>query len=379
MVGVTLIITLLPFRFARPESWRVLLYGNALDLVANVLLFVPLGFLYQLAASHFARHSALRVLAVGSVISSAIEVAQLFEVERYSTVADVFANAVGAGLGAWLSMVASRRLSSGEQVVGRLSLELPLMGLIYLLIPLLWLGALASGGDALHAWPSILLAVFGGSILGGLQRHHFGPDRRVRLRNAVGSAVVWYVAGTFPLVSQHLAVVLTGAAIAGALAYWRATHAAGDARIDRRYEVPVLLAAAPAFGVYLVMLSVTPIVGGVGAWVMGLGFPGVATEWTKTEILRLLECVAAFTLLGYMVAEHRGRVLTRFRLVVPRLLTVVSATSVIGEGLRGFHAAHGASLARLLLLVVAGLYGGWLYHLQRRHVLALIRPESRTE
>jgi hypothetical protein len=131
--------------------------------------------------------------------------------------------------------------------------------------------------------------------------------------------------------------------------------------------------------VYLVMLSVTPIVGGVGAWVMGLGFPGVATEWTKTEILRLLECVAAFTLLGYMVAEHRGRVLTRFRLVVPRLLTVVSATSVIGEGLRGFHAAHGASLARLLLLVVAGLYGGWLYHLQRRHVLALIRPESRTE
>ena len=146
MLGVTLIITLLPFQFDWPSRWRVMFTGGAIDVVANVLLFLPLGFLFRLARRAEFRHSTLTVLWVGALLSMAIESAQLFERTRYTSVLDVTTNA----LGAWLGALAFDRLAPRARVdgalVGRLALELPLMGLIYLMIPLLWLNALASPG-----------------------------------------------------------------------------------------------------------------------------------------------------------------------------------------------------------------------------------------
>jgi hypothetical protein len=47
----------------------------------------------------------------------------------------------------------------------------------------------------------------------------------------------------------------------------------------------------------------------------------------------------------------------------------------VGEGARGYHAGHGASLARGLVLLAATLYGGWLYYLQREHVVQVLSGE----
>ncbi len=371
MVGITLIITLLPFRFARPDAWRIMWEGTTLDVVANVLLFLPLGFLYRLATRHHRRHSVLRVLWVGAVISATIEVTQLFEVERYSSLYDVLANAAGAWLGAAAADWASGRLGRDEEVVGRLSLELPLMGLVYLMIPLLWLNALANGGDDQHALLSLLIAVFGGSVVGGLQRNHFGPDRQLPLRTAVGGAGIWYLAGSFPLLASKPLFVAAGVVTASALAWWRGSRGS-EPRPDRRYEIAVLVTALPAFVAYLLMLAGGPLASGMGPWRGDLGFPGVASEWSRVEILRLLELVAAFTLAGYAVAEHRGRVETRFRTALLRLSVALGGGALMIELLRGFEPELGASAARMLLVFGAGLYGAWLYHLQRRHILLLI-------
>ena len=372
MVGVTVIITLLPFRFAWPHAWRVLLTGNVVDVVANILMFVPLGFLYRLGTRHHRRHTALRVLWIGAIVSSAIESAQLFELERFTSPLDVATNALGAWLGALASDRAAYRLREGDAIVGRLSLELPLMGLVYLMVPLLWLNALAAGGDQVHAGLSVLVAVFGASILGGLQRCHFGPDRGVRPRSTGVATCLWYAAGAFPLLPQAPWVVAAGGVAAGALAWVRgAVGAEGHVR-ERRYEVAVLMSAVPAYATYLAVLGGWPVVEAAGPWSAGLGFPGVAAEWTKLEILRLLELVAAFTLLGYMVAEYRGRVIAGFKQAFPRLFLWSVAVSLAIEGLRGFHAGHGASGARAAVLLSASLYGGWLYYLQRSHVMQLL-------
>lgn len=375
MLGVTLIITLLPFQFRRPETWRVMMTGDAVDIVANVLMFVPLGFLYRLGTRHHARHTTLRVLWIGAIVSSAIESAQLFEIERYTSPLDIGTNALGAWFGALAADHAASRLREGDAMVGRFSLELPLMGLIYLIIPLLWLNALAAGSDAFHASLSVLVAVFGASILGGLQRGHFGPDRSVAPQTTAAATMVWYVAGTFPLLPREPGVVAIGAAVAGLLAWRRGAVGYPGEGIERRYEVPVLRSALPAYVAYLAILGASPLLGGVGAWSLGLGFPGVATEWTKVEILRLLELVAAFTLLGYMIAEFRGRVLERYADAFPRLVTWTSGACLAIEMARGFDAGRGASLARALLLLAASLYGGWLYYLQRAHIRHLLGTE----
>jgi glycopeptide antibiotics resistance protein len=377
LLGVTLIITLLPFQFDRPTEWRIMLTGTPVDVAANVLLFVPLGFLFRLASVHHGKHAAMRVLGGGMLLSMAIECAQLFEIERYSSPIDVVTNAFGAWLGAVACDRASRHVSFDHAVVGRLSLELPLMGLVYLTVPLLWLNALASGPDVEHAGLSLLIAAFGAAIVGGLQRHHFRPVHGVGAARVSATFVVWFLAGTFPLLPTRPAWVLTGATV-GALLVWRKGRATSNQE-QRRYEIPVLRSAVPSYGTFLLLLAATPLIGGVGLWEMGIGFPGVATEWTKIEILRLLELVAAFTLAGYMVAEYRGRVDTTLLASLGRVTLASVVAALLTEFVRGFHAGHGASLSRGVLLISAGAYGGWLYNLQREHIMRLLaasRPAS---
>ena len=378
MLGVTLIITLLPFHFDWPARWRVMFTGGPVDVIANVLLFIPLGFLFQLARRNVHRHSTLTVLWIGALLSMAIESAQLFERERFTSLLDVTTNALGAWIGALTFDRVARTTRVDGRMIGRLSLELPLMGLVYLLIPLLWLNATSSGGQVERGLLALLLGVFGAGLLGGMQRHHFGPTRGLDSRATAGGAVIWFLAGGFPSLPSRPGVFLGGAVVVGAAAWWHGTRPFTLTANNRRFEVPLLISAAPAYGAYLALLTLLPLVEGVADWRMGFGFPGVASEWTKIEILRFLELVAAFTLLGYMIAEYRGRVVHRYSGAIPRLLGWGVTVAVLGEGVRGLHAGHGASAARGVLLLAATLYGGWLYYLQRQHVLHLLAEDPPT-
>ncbi len=377
LLGVTLIITLLPFQFGRPLSWRVMVTGDALDVVANVLLFVPLGFLFRLASSNRHRHSTMQVLWFGALLSSAIEVAQQFERERYTSLLDVLANATGAWVGAQASDRLASRLARGDALVGRFSLELPLLGLLYLMVPLLWLNALASGDAREHAALSLLIGAAGATVAAGVHRHHLGPERGVAARSTALLAALWFMAGAFPLLRGHSVIVGGGALLVGAFSWVLSRRPLPELRgCERRYEIRVLISCVPAFACYLAFLGAGPLLAGPGAWQWGFGFPGVAVEWTRTEILRLLELVAAFTLAGYAVAEHRGRVFQSYRSAVRRIASFGMAAALLVEGLRGFHAGHGASVARACVLVASGLYGGWLYYLQRRQVLRLLNRSA---
>lgn len=377
MLAVTLIITLLPFQFDWPTRWRVMFTGGVVDIVANVLLFMPLGFLFQLARREGFRHSTLSVLWIGALLSMAIESAQLFERERYASVLDVTTNAAGAWLGAWAFGRLAPRTKVDGALIGRLSLELPLMGLIYLLVPLLWLDALAAGGLMERGVMMVLLGVFGASLLGGIQRHHFGPNRGFGATGTAVGAVVWFLAGTFPALPVRPSVVGAATLLVGGLALVQGRRPLGSATANRRFEVPVLLSAAPAFSAYIVVLTAAPLLEGIGGWQVGFGFPGVASTWTKLQILRFLELVAAYTLLGYMVAEFRGRVITQYRPALGRLATWGVCAAFAGEAVRGFHEGHGASIARGAVLLASLLYGGWLYYLQRAHVVRLIDEAAR--
>ncbi|MGW6728536.1 VanZ family protein [Nocardia sp. NPDC055029] len=79
---------------------------------ANLVLFVPLGFLLPL---RFPRLSgALRMTGVGALLSATLEVAQyVLDLGRVSSVDDVLMNAAGAGVGALLATVHVARRESG--------------------------------------------------------------------------------------------------------------------------------------------------------------------------------------------------------------------------------------------------------------------------
>src|SRR4030095_10544697 len=79
---VTAVITLAPFRFARPIEAHVSWLVDPGDRVANVLLFLPLGFLFRMATRASAGTGHWPTLGAALLVSGALETLQLFRSEE---------------------------------------------------------------------------------------------------------------------------------------------------------------------------------------------------------------------------------------------------------------------------------------------------------
>ena len=369
---ITAVVTLLPFEFAFPTRPRVMLSGGLFDIVANVGLFVPLGFLYAVARQDQNIRPG-RVFLIALLASSAIESVQLFEVTRFASLSDILANGSGAYLGAVLQQRLARRIAMDARTVGRLSLELPLMGLVYLLVPLLWLDGLAGGDSAMPLWPLLALGLFGASLLSAAQRYHFGPNHLLSRRAMVGVACGWFLLGAFPGLAPRASIVMFVMIAAIAAFVWvRSPDRSGARSINRRFESRALSEAAPFYAAYLLLL-VAPVAGfSASSWHGALGFAAMRGNLGTAPVLHVVEAVAAFTLLGFMLAEFRGRREARFRDGVVHVTIWCGAAALAAEMLEGFRQDGGASGARWALLVIGALYGSWLYQLQRAHVRRLL-------
>jgi len=369
---ITAVVTLLPFEFALPTQPRVVVFGGLLDILANVGLFIPLGFLYAVARQD-ANVPASRIFVVAVVASAAIEAVQLFEVTRFASLSDVLANGAGAYVGAVLQRGLSRRIAMDARTVGRLSLELPLMGLVYLLLPLLWLDGLAGVDSATPLWPLLALGFFGASLLSAVQRYHFGPNRLMTRPMMAGAACGWFLLGAFPGLAPRASIVLLlMLAAVGAFVWVRSPSVSSSRPINRRFESKALWEASPFYAAYLLLL-VAPVAGySASLWRGAWGFGATTVGWGSSAVLHTVETVAAFTLLGYMLAEFRGRREGRFREGAAYIAGWVGLVALSAEVLEGFRVDGGASGVRWLILVVAAVYGAWLYHLQRAHVRRLL-------
>jgi glycopeptide antibiotics resistance protein len=158
MTLVIAAITLIPFGFRTPQRIAVSFAGSAADISQNIVLFVPLGFFFQLTRRRTGWRPLLKAFCYGLLVSAAVEACQLFLPGRVSSPVDVASN----GLGAFLGAAAAAYLRAGERPAPApvlFAFEMPLMNLVYLLIPLLWLGSLSMGGEVHRL---LLMSVLGG-------------------------------------------------------------------------------------------------------------------------------------------------------------------------------------------------------------------------
>lgn len=375
-LGIVLVLTLAPFRFKGPPNVSHMLEsGGAFDLVANVLLFLPLGFLYPLTRTK-EETSPIHVFLVGLMLSSTIELTQAWEPERFTSLFDVATNAAGAGLGAIVLAAVTRRIRVNARLVGRLSLEIPLIGLIYLLVPLMLVASQSAIEDSSRLIALVPLGLLGARLMSAVQRYHFGPPRVFKDRAMGGFAVGWTVLGTFPLMLHH-PLAGTGFAVAIGLVTWYESSIPSLDGGERRFEAETLRSAAPYAALYFIVVAVAPLVFTFGDWSMAIGLTGSGHDPTQ-QMLRLLEPVASLTLLGYMLAEARGRRERAYRTIAWRLALESTAVALFVEASRGFQRGVGASAGELALMIVAGLLGGAIYHKQRAHVrwILIHRPPT---
>jgi VanZ family protein len=369
LLGITLVITLAPFRFARPPAWHLSWLLHPGDMIANVLLFLPLGFLFRASAASERARRPGTALVLGVVASAAIEAVQLYLPGRFPSLVDIATNALGAWAGARLHARVQARLD-GELVRG-LALELPLVNLVYLLVPLLWLDGMAAGRDAGRLVLAPLLGLAGGLVIAAIWRHHLRELSGLTPAGAAALAGFWYAVGAFPGLAGRPAPLLAGAAAIALLVRLEAGRPR-PAPPERRFELPTLRRVWPLFAGYLALSALWPVPWTAVAWRGGWGLVGLGDTPGLVPMLRALEYLAAFTLLGYSIAEARGRRTEPPARLALWVAALCLAAAAVLEGLRGFHPAHGASALALLLAGGAGLYGGLIYRRQLAAVRFLV-------
>ena len=368
---VTLVVTLAPYDFAaRPVhglSWMV----TPRDLLLNVVLFIPLGFVHQLTRPAGRRVQLLGALWRAALFSGAIETAQLFAPSRYTSLADVIMNVLGALLGALGYGLVVRRLD-GPKAVRSLALELPLTGLVYLLIPLMWLIGLTSDGTD-RDWLILPIASAAGTILGSVHGAVLEGQTQRPAKWLWVLCLVWFAIALLPGAVRDPLVLSASALALLATALWRRTVAGRVAGRPehRRFELPTLRLVLPLFLLYLVTAALWPLTALEPQW-HGLLLAFRITPNSQPAIFRPLEQLAAYSLLGYAVAEWYGRDFPRYRDLVQRVVLLSGATVITLELASGFLPSAPGSLTLALLCVIAAAVGGWLYGLQRDHVRALI-------
>lgn len=368
------VITLSPLRFASAPVHGVSFVWGLEDVVLNAVLFLPFGFIPALTRPRGTPVPWLRVALIGFGLSLGIETAQLFTPERYPSLFDLASNTTGALLGAYFAERLAPRVDGAEALRG-LALEYPLMGIIHLLVPVLWLIGLGSAGPQ-RAWlvlPIVAIAgVIGGTVFAAERRTEYAP----RIRTLAVAGAAWLVVGLLPGSVREwrliggAAVVFVGAAWLGRVLQRR--HAV----VERRFERVALRRVIPIALAYLVVSALHPI---TLDWVPLHGTFALfdtTSRLSTLEIFRAMERIAAFAAVGYAIAEYRGRREEVWSSLWPRVVLIAAALAVVLELARGLHPIHYASASLAALSVLAALFGGWLYRLQLDHVRAIMGRSS---
>ena len=358
-------LQLLPFEFATPDTLafsRELSIGGTL---VSAAMFVPYGFLSRRARTGRAGRQLALVILSAVMLAVALEAAQLFVPAATASVWHLAGSIVGAAVGAW----ACDRLHADDRgsatTVNAMLLQLPLMGLAYLLWPLLWSSSAAAHDDPRRLLLTIAAGMAGASLLGSIARatRAHTPDRPKWLIATV--ALAWGSIGLAPSLLLDWRTTAAGIAAITALAAWRGRWTA-PLFIERRYEAPALLAASPFLAIYFIGMSVWP---GNSFRTFPLVHLGVPTSEAGLALaLPLIEMGIAATVLGYVIAEYLGRSVSSLQESCMRVLYWSGAVLTVTEAARSIFGYEGASLLRATLSTAAAVYGAWLYHLQRAHM-----------
>ena len=368
MLGYIVLLILLftwnPFTLALPEHFSLSLRIGPRDAIRNVLLFLPVGFLYCLTQG-----SPRGAILLGLAISAGAEIGQLFMPARTSSPVDLVTNTLGAGMGAALYNLLATRIAMSPRLVGRLALEVPLMGLLYLLVPLLWVNRLTDD-DASRWLLTGLIGICGAIVLSDTFQQWWGPPGIRSVGRVALAAATWFFVGIGPsLLSQPI----EGFAALSGIAFLTAALATiPKPSADHRFERTTLLRLLPVFALYLMLAALWPPLRPISAWHAIFGLTDQIVLEDVSINFRLLEYLAAFTVLGYISAEWRGRSELSWRRDLKRLLLVGIGSALILELLVGFQAGPGASLLRPMIAVCGAFFGGAIYHLQRDYVRSLL-------
>lgn len=93
-----------------PPAEEMLTFGFWLDIVVNILLYVPFALLYLQRSATVTRSLVVKVLLLGLCLSCAVELYQLYSHNRRAAPSDILFNVIGT----WAGVVIRKKWWTGE-------------------------------------------------------------------------------------------------------------------------------------------------------------------------------------------------------------------------------------------------------------------------
>ena len=362
MCIIVLLITLIPFQFHIPEQFNIHWQTSLSDLMTNIFLFVPIGFFFKLSRGYNRNRLCLGPLLFGLIFSATIEFTQAFIPGRYTQVIDVITNGLGAWLGGMIFVFLESQVKGGR-AGGLFELELPLMGLVYLLIPLMWLNGLATGAEEARLWLLLLLGMMGAGVMGAIYVNRFKHSGTIGYAKLAVFTMCWFVFCTLPvLINFPLTIVFFGIVIVFIIQIF--VRLVDGKTHEKRFEIPTLKKLLPIYVIYLLLLAPWPTTIRAGEWQYNIIFEELAFAERIVFTFRFVEFIAAFTLLGYIIAEMRGRKDDRVENTLGWTFLIAAGSAIFIEIIKNYPAITNFNFLSIIVIISASIYGAVIYRLQ---------------
>ncbi|XCN74670.1 MAG: VanZ family protein [Candidatus Electrothrix aestuarii] len=371
-IFIVFIITLVPFDFQPADHIRIFWNIGLSDTITNIFLFIPIGFLFRLTHRSMPPPYALPTFFFGTLLSLTVETVQIFSPSRYTNPVDVLTNGFGAWLGAMTFNILSNKIQEKENSK-IFDLELPLLGQVYLLIPLLWLNGLAQGDDPARLLLPFILGLSGVFILVMVWKNRWMRDQTFSPKKISLITVCWFMIGVTPSFFRYPIQVMGQVVLIGAFALFL-PHILKKITIkERRIEQLTLKIVLPLYSFYLALVTYwwnPPELENIHKVFLGVAFN------KRIEVIFLVvELIASYTLMGYMIAGLRGRKEDSQGCTFTLICFIALTISLITDFMTASLSIENINISRIIVVTAMSFYGAMIYSLQLKTIQRL-RKES---
>jgi glycopeptide antibiotics resistance protein len=366
MMIIILVITLAPFRYHLPQKYGLIWFWNYKEVLQNVFLFMPFGFLLHTIFGKNSPYYLFKVLLAGMLLSVFVELNQIFIYRRMTSLIDVAANASGAFLGALFYIGLKKRLSN---ISGKIILEIPLMNLLFLLIPLLWLSGLAIGNEVQRVVLFLPLGLMGALLISDVFHN------RAQNQNVINKALFvllflgWFITGSLPALLEFPKTILLFSAVLGMFVLLFIFVPKKKLQADTRFELRSLKKIVPVYFFYLILLNRWPIKLFSFNYDFAFVPPDLFSNSDLDFIIRTIQLFSSFTIVGYILYQYLNRAHPTH--TVTKLIVSLLIIALVIELPRGFHPSQQAAFINVFFDFFWGLFGALIYILQLHYFKVL--------
>jgi len=177
-------------------------------------------------------------------------------------------------------------------------------------------------------------------------------------------AMGWFFTAAIPAMLNFPRQILIFGILVGLFVAIAARVHRKATNVERRFELPALKRIFPLYAVYLLLLAAWPTTLPIEQWQFSVDFEQYAFDEKIVFIFRFAEYIAAFTLLGYMSAEMRGRKNEPAGKTLGWTFFIAVAAAIFIEILKTYPALNKMSILPIMIITAASIYGAVIYRLQ---------------